>query len=91
MSLSLRPGIALGDGRVLNLAVDPLFVLSLGGIPGLTTGFSGALDATGAAAGTIALPPGFPPGVRVHVSAVAVNQALPAGLDMGNSWSLSSL
>jgi hypothetical protein len=92
MSFSLRPGIALGDGtgRMINLAIDPLLLLSLGGLPGVTTGFAGVLDASGRAGGTITLPAGFPPGVRVHVSAVAVNAGLPSGLDTANSWGVTS-
>ena len=71
--------------RVINLAPDALFARSLGGVPGMTTGFSGTLDATGRARGTITLPAGFRPGVRLFVSAVAVNSALLGGLDSGNS------
>jgi hypothetical protein len=85
MSLSQRPGIPLPDGRIINLAIDPLFVLSLGGIPGITTGFAGVLDGAGGASGTIALPAGFPAGLRVFISAVAVNPSLPSGLETGNT------
>jgi hypothetical protein len=84
LSLAPRPGFPLPDGRVIPLALDPLFVLSLGGLPGITTGFAGRLDAQGRAQGTIALPPGFPAGVRVFASAVALNPALPSGLDTAN-------
>jgi hypothetical protein len=91
LSLALRPGIALRDGvRVVNLAPDPLFFRSLGGIPGITTGFSGTLDATGRARGTITLPPRFPTGIRLFVTAVAANPALPGGLDSGNSIGATS-
>jgi hypothetical protein len=90
LSLGLRPGIGLSDGRTVHLAVDPLLLLSLGGLPGITTGFAGVLDAAGRAAGTITLPPGFPPGVRIFVSAVAVNPALSLGLDTGSSVGFTS-
>jgi len=91
MSQSLRPGITLPDGRTINLAIDLLLLLSVGGIPGITTGFSGTLDANGKAVGTIALPPGFPPGIRVFISAVAVNGSMPSGLDTANSLGATSL
>jgi hypothetical protein len=90
MSTGLRPGFPLGDGRVINLAVDLLFVLSVGGIPGITTGFTGVLDGTGRATGTITLPPGFPPGIRFYVSALVVNPAAPLGIDSGNSLGVTS-
>jgi len=85
MSLSQRPGIPLPDGRVINLAIDPLLVLSIGGIPGITTGFAGVLDGSGRATGTVTLPSGFPAGLRVFISAVAVNPALPSGFETGNT------
>jgi hypothetical protein len=91
MSLGLRPAvITLPDGRSVNLAFDPLLILSLGGIPGITTGFSGILDANGNATGTVTLPPGFPAGVRVYISAVAVNPSFPSGLDTANSLGATS-
>jgi len=90
LSGSLRPGIPLADGRTIHLAIDPLFLLSLGGLPGFTTGFSGTLDASGGADGAILPPPGFPAGIRLYVSAVALNPALPAGLDTANSLGVTS-
>jgi hypothetical protein len=91
MSLGLRPAvITLPDGRSVNLAFDPLLVLSVGGIPGITTGFSGVLDANGRATGTITLPAGFPRGVRLFIGAVAVNPSFPSGLDTANSLGATS-
>jgi hypothetical protein len=92
LSTGLRPGIPLADGtgRVINLAISPLLLISIGGIPGITTGFSGTLNALGQASGTITLPAGFPAGVRIQVSAVAVNGALPSGLDTANSLGITS-
>jgi hypothetical protein len=90
LSLRLRPGFALPDGRIVHLAADPLFFLSLGGIPGITTGFAGTLDPSGRASGAITLPAGFPVGVRIFVSAFAVNPARPSGLDTANSWGMTS-
>jgi hypothetical protein len=89
MSLALRPGIALPGGLVLNLAPDALLLASIGGIPGITTGFAGALDGSGRATGSITLPPGFPPGIRIFVSAVA-SQTFPTNLDPANPIGLTS-
>jgi hypothetical protein len=85
LSTGLRPGLALPDGRTINLAPDALLARSLGGLPGITTGFAGILDAGGRAAGTITPPAGFPAGVRLFVSAVALNPAFPGGLDTANT------
>jgi hypothetical protein len=85
LSTSLRPGLPLGDGRVINLGPDALFSSTLGGLPGITTGFTGTLDWLGRGVATIELPAGFPRGVRVFCTAVAVNASMGAGLDMANS------
>jgi hypothetical protein len=90
MSLAQRPGIALPDGRVINIAIDPLLLISIGGIPGITTGFAGALDGQARASGTITLPVGFPAGVRFFVSAVAVNPGSPGGIETANTLGLTS-
>jgi hypothetical protein len=89
-SFAQRPGIPLPAGRMVNLAIDPLFLASWGGIPGVTTGFSGLLDSSARATGTIALPSRFPPGLRVFVAAVAWNPSNPNLLDSTNTLGLSS-
>jgi len=91
LSTGLRPGIALADGRVINLDfTSPLFLLSLGGLPGITTGFAGVLDAAGRAAGTVLVLPNLPVGTRFFASAIAVNPALPLGLETANTWAFST-
>jgi hypothetical protein len=86
MSTGLRPGVSLPDGRVINLDItSPLFPISIGGLPGITTGFSGFLNPGGQATGTIAIPPTFPAGIRIFVSALALNPFLPLGLDTANT------
>jgi hypothetical protein len=90
LSFALRPGLPIGGGRVLNLRADELLSISLGGLPGFTTGFAGTLDAAGGATGTITLPGGFPTGIRFFVSAVALNPAFPSGLDGANSIGLTT-
>jgi hypothetical protein len=69
---------------------SPLFLATLGGLPGITTGFAGALDAAGRAAATVLIPPGLPPDLRFFVSGVAVNPAAPSGLDVGNTCAFST-
>jgi hypothetical protein len=93
LSTGLRPGFALGDGtgRTVHLDVtSPLFPISIGGLPGVTTGFTGVLDASGQATGSILIPAGFPAGVRLFVSAVALHPGLPSGLDTANSWGVTT-
>jgi hypothetical protein len=91
MSTGLRPGIALPDGRTVNLDfTSPLFLLSIGGLPGVNTGFSGTLSPLGTATGTIAIPNGVPPGIRIFTSAVAVNVGFPSGLDTANTWGFTT-
>jgi len=86
MSTGLRPGVALPDGRTINLDItSPLFPISIGGLPGITLGFSGFLNSGGQATGTIAIPPSFPAGIRIFVSALALNPFLPLGLDTANT------
>jgi hypothetical protein len=90
MSLAERPGIPLPDGRVINLAIDPLLQISIGVLPGITTGFAGALDGQARATGTITLPAGFPAGVRFFVSAAALNPGAPGGIETANTIGLTS-
>jgi hypothetical protein len=93
MSFGLRPGIALADGtgRVINLdPTSPLFVVSLGGIPAITGGYTGVLDAQGNATATIAIQPGTPPDIRWHFSAVVLDPSAPSGIVTSNTWSFST-
>jgi Tol biopolymer transport system component len=93
LSTGLRPGIPLADGtnRVIQLDVtSPLFPISIGGLPGLTTGFTGILDPLGRATGTLAILPGTPPGLRLFVTAIAVNAGKPSGLDTANTWGFTT-
>jgi sugar lactone lactonase YvrE len=93
MSFGLRPGIALGDGtgRVINLdPTSPLFLASLGGIPSITSGYAGVLDAQGNATASIAIQPGTPPDIRWHFSAVVLDPAAPSGIVTANTWSFST-
>jgi hypothetical protein len=93
LSTGLRPGIPMPapDNRVLNLDfTSPLFGLSIGGLPGVTTGFVGTLDPTGRAQGSILIPSPFAAGIRIFCSAVAVNPAFPSSLDLGNTWAFTT-
>jgi len=86
LSLGQRPGIVFGSGNVLNLAPDSLFLLTAGGaLPWWTEGFAGTLSGDlGTATASFTIPIGLTPGTCFHVGAVAVNPALPDGLDVGN-------
>jgi hypothetical protein len=53
---SSQPGVSLGGGRVLPLALDPLFFLSLGSVTGVFQNFAGFLDGSGRAAAAIDVP-----------------------------------
>jgi hypothetical protein len=66
LSLGTSPGIALGT-RTIPLNPDVLFLNSIGGIPGVATGFAGALDANGQAGGAITMP--FPQLLGLHLFA----------------------
>jgi hypothetical protein len=93
LSTGLRPGFPLADGTGRTIQLDvtsPLFPISIGGLPGATTGFAGVLDGAGHASGSILIPAGFPPGVRVFVSAVALHPGLPSGLDTANTWGVTT-
>jgi hypothetical protein len=56
----------------------------------VNTGFSGTLSPLGTATGTIAIPNGVPPGIRIFTSAVAVNVGFPSGLDTANTWGFTT-
>ena len=88
LATALRPGIPLGDGtgRVISLQPDWLFMASLGGLPGLTQGFVGTLDAQGNATGTLHIPATLAPGTRLYLSAVVLDATAPSGLVTANSW-----
>jgi hypothetical protein len=90
LSTGLRPGLTLPDGRTVNLdATSPLFRASIGGLPGVTTAFSGNLDGGGFATASIQIPQQIPAGFRVCASAVALNPQMPNAVDTANSWAFS--
>ncbi len=76
LSLGQRPGIPAPGGGVINLAPDPLLVLSVQGLLNGTilTGFQPTLDSLGRGGGTIAIPAGLPSGVTFYFSAIAIVQ-----------------
>jgi len=87
-----RPGIPIGAGRVVNLAPDDLtlLMLRLGDIPGLTSGFQGRLGINATAVARINIPPGFPAGIRLFATAVAVSPNAPNGVEGGNTWAFTT-
>jgi hypothetical protein len=90
LSTGLRPGITLPDGRTIQIDVtSPIFALSLGGLPGITTGFAGTLDGSGRASATVRVLAGLPAGTRFFATAVALNPTSPSGVDIANTWGWS--
>lgn len=92
LSTSMRPGYPLNDGtgRIVNLEQNFISQLTLGGLPGVVDGFQGVLDASGHADGVIHLPSWVPPGFRIFVTAVALNPAMPSGIDTANTWGFTT-
>jgi len=82
LSFAPNPGLQFSPNHWLNLNPDPLFFLTMAGkLPYFTNGFAGRLSSVGNGVAYFVMPI-F--GVRVYVSAVAVNSAFPDGLDVGN-------
>ncbi len=78
-SFASTPGIRVG-GRTIPLAVDGLFVASRN-LPTVFQGFSGVLDANGAAAASVAIPSvAALRGTRVFFAAIALDPAAPGGV-----------
>ncbi len=77
-----RPGIALGS-RVLRITPDPLFFATLGRVwPGITSRFTGQLDALGRAEAAFTIHDGVPRGSVYTLGVAAINSAKPDGLDV---------
>ncbi len=76
-----RPGIPLG-ARTLRITPDSLFFATLGGgLPALTSGFVGRLDALGHAQAAFRIRADVPQGVVYTLGVAALNPAKPDGLD----------
>jgi len=86
LSMKQRPGIAFGAKNVLNLTLDPVFLLTAaGGLPYWTTGFSGTTySGSGLAFAGFTIPWGLPAGSCIYVGAAAINSSAPNNLDVGN-------
>lgn len=83
MAASLgNSGVSLPGGRILPLAPDTLFFLTVtfGGLPPYLTGFVGVLNAQGSANATAVIPtaPAFV-GVTLHFAYVVIDPAGPGG------------
>jgi len=85
LSLGNAPAIRFGPTQLLNLRLDPMFLLTAcGAQPFWTTGFAGLTNSTGVAGATFVVPL-LAAGTRIFVSAVAVNPSFPNGLDVANT------
>jgi len=92
-SFSTDPGIALPGNRLLGLAPDTLFFLSVFAGQGIFHDFSGALDADGTADASVSIPD-LPEllGVRIHAAYVTfipsdgsfLTYSAPAGFTIGD-------
>lgn len=82
----LRPGVALSDGRTINILPDVVTFLSVNGLLGAATQrFAGTTNPTGqfvASFGLPNVPITFPP---IVVAGVVFNPAFPGGLDVAPS------
>ncbi len=81
LALALSSGAIPIDSRVVQLALDPLFLLSVQGLlPGLS-GAVGQLDTTGQASASLAIP-NIPQltGVKVHSAFITLNPSAPSGV-----------
>lgn len=76
LSLGQRPGIPIPGVGQVNLAPDPLLVLSVQGLLNGTvlSGFPPTLDSLGRGGGTILIPGALPRGSTFYFSAVAIVQ-----------------
>ncbi len=73
LALSTRPGILIGGGRRINLALDALFLLTV--VNGLfVSSFQGFLNANGGAMASVTIPRGLPPGILFFCAVIAVLQ-----------------
>lgn len=75
LSFGFAPGIPLGAPGTVHLQLDPLFLLSLAGVPGIFSDFAGSLDSKGR---SIRMPTTFISpalrGLRIYAGAVAYNR-----------------
>lgn len=78
-SFGSSPGFALGS-RQVPLNADALFLNSVGGIAGLTTGYAGVLDATGAATATLGPVPAALVGVQLWTGFFTLDGGAPFGI-----------
>ncbi len=79
-SLANRPGIPVAGGRVIPLMPDSLFS-AVPSLPGTFRGFTGTLDANGAATPSVVIPPAKRlGGTRLFFAAVVLDPQAPAGI-----------
>lgn len=89
--LSTGPAVANNPSGCVCLETGVLFWSTLGGVPGLLLGFSGALDALGSADAHILLPLGFSPGYRFYAQAIVSVPSSPTGFRTTNVTGFNTL
>jgi hypothetical protein len=80
LSFGRRPGLQFPNGDRLNLALDPLFFMSLANtVPGLFVNFQGQTDASGNATARVNIPGAFPPnlGITIYAAGALLHPAGP--------------
>jgi len=80
LSFGRRPGFQFPNGDRLNLALDPLFFMSLSNaVPGLFVNFQGHTDASGNATALVNIPGAFPPnlGITIYAAGAVLHPAGP--------------
>ncbi len=80
-SLAVQPGIVLARGRMINLAPDPLFFMSLTGqLPMMFEEFTGSTGPTGEVTGRITGPKGWErvlKGLPIYIAGIVIDPAVP--------------
>jgi hypothetical protein len=84
-ALGSSPGTPLG-ARTFPLNYDWLLLASLGGFPGLTTGFSGLLDVQGGALATLGPVPAGLTGATFVVAFATLDPCAPDGVGNISNW-----
>lgn len=82
MSLGIDPGIPLGDGREVQLAVDPVFVFTLDPLCPVLSGHYGTLNGSGAGTVQFIIPPDPAlVNLRVYAAYVTLLATAPSGIN----------
>ena len=81
LSTATTPPVQIGDGRIIHLALSPILSYSMMPMQPHFSGFSGTLDATGVASGTVSVPndPNLV-GLQFYLAFLALDPNAPSGI-----------